>query len=112
VNIKHWNIHTELLNFKMVIQPPNRMSFKDKFRREWEVAFSKHAQPVWFRIVKYIVLAGLFYFLWGRPALWITLLAVLTVGLGLHFWYRHKTAGWTKSYGLWNYEKNKPRGHA
>jgi len=35
-------------------------------KRELEVAFSKHAQPVWIRISKYIVLAGIVYFS-GEP---------------------------------------------
>jgi hypothetical protein len=25
----------------------------------------------------------------------------------LHFWYRYKTNGWTKSYGLWKHEKDR-----
>jgi len=51
----------------------------------------------------------LIYFLWGSPWLWITFLILLAPALALHFWYRHKTQGWTKSYGAWNYEKNKSR---
>jgi hypothetical protein len=85
------------------------MQLKRALRRELEVAFSKHAQPVWFRIVKYIVIAGFIYFLWGSPWLWITLLLLMPPATALHFWYRHKTQGWTKSYGGWDYEKNKSR---
>ncbi len=77
-------------------------------KREIEVAFSKHAQPIWFRVLKYILLGFLVYFLWGTNLLWIILLIIFVFGMSLHFWYRHKTQGWTKSYGLWNYEKNKP----
>jgi chromate transport protein ChrA len=82
---------------------------KRALKRELEVAFSKHAQPVWFRIVKYIVIATLLYFFWGSPWLWITFLILLGPAIGLHLWYRHKTGGWTKSYGGWDYEKNKSR---
>ena len=32
------------------------MSFKKTLKREFEVAFSKNAQPAWFRIMKYAVL--------------------------------------------------------
>ncbi len=42
------------------------MTFKEIIKREIEVAFSKDAQPVWFRVLKYIVLACLLYFFWGR----------------------------------------------
>jgi len=77
-------------------------------KREIEVAFSKHAQPIWFRIFKYIFLAGILYIFWGSKWLWISLVIMFTSGILLHFWYRHKTHGWTKSYGLWKYDKNKP----
>ena len=86
------------------------MALSKTIKREIEVAFSKHAQPAWFRIVKYILLASLVYFLWGRKLLWIILLIMISVGLLLHFWYRYKTKGWTRSYGAWNYDKNKPGG--
>lgn len=85
------------------------MSFTKIIKREIEVAFSKHAQPVWFRIVKYVVLVSAFYFFWREKLFWIILLIVFVLGLVLHFWYRYKTQGWTKSYGLWKYEKNKPK---
>ncbi|MES2285399.1 MAG: hypothetical protein V4547_06895 [Bacteroidota bacterium] len=85
------------------------MAFSKTFKREIEVAFSKHAQPVWFRILKYIVLASVIYFLWGSRLLWIILLIVFVFAMLLHFWYRYKTQAWTKSYGLWNYDKNKPK---
>ena len=81
------------------------MAFPKTIKREIKVAFSKHAQPVWFRIVKYIVLASLIYFLWGRRLLWIIILSMFAVGLLLHFWYRYKTNGWRKSYGEWKYDK-------
>lgn len=85
------------------------MPLKYALKRELEVAFSKHAQPVWFRIVKYLVIATMIYLLWGSPWLWIIFLILLAPSLGLHLWYRHKTQRWTKSYGGWNYEKNKSR---
>jgi hypothetical protein len=85
------------------------MTFKKAFKREVEVAFSKHAQPVWFRILKYILLACMVYFLWGSILLWILLSIMFIGGLSLHFWYRHQTQGWTRSYGLWDYDKNKPK---
>ncbi len=78
-------------------------------KRELEVAFSKDAQPVWFRIVKYILLGGLFYFLWGTKLLWIILLTLFVFGTSLHFWFRYKTQAWTKSYGLWKHESDRHR---
>ena len=83
------------------------MLFKTIIKRELEVAFSKHSQPIGFRIVKYIVLAALIWFLWGTSLLWIILASVFVLGLSLHFWYRHKTKGWTQSYGMWKHERDR-----
>lgn len=85
------------------------MAFSKTFKREIEVAFSKHSQPIWFRILKYILLAFSIYFFWRSKLLWIILLIVFVFAMLLHFWYRYKTHAWTKSYGLWKYDKNKPK---
>jgi len=84
------------------------MALSKKIKREIEVAFSKHSQPIWFRVLKYIILAVMIYFFGGSTLFWIILIVLLIFALILHFWYRHKTDGWTKSYGLWKYDKNKP----
>ena len=78
-------------------------SFSETTKREIEVAFSKHSQPIWFRIVKYIVLGVLVYSLWGNDILWIVLVVLLLLSLCLHFWYRFKTRGWTQSYRGWKF---------
>jgi len=49
-------------------------------KRELEVAFSKDAQPIWFRIVKYILIGTMVYFLWGTQLLWNILLSVFIIG--------------------------------
>ena len=81
------------------------MSLSETIKREIEVAFSKHSQPIWFRILKYLVLGTLVYFLWGTDTLWIVLFILFVLSLTLHFWYRYKTKGWTQSYGMWKYFK-------
>jgi len=83
------------------------MPFTKTIKREIEVAFSKHSQPVWFRILKYILLGCGLYFFWGSKLLWIILLILFVFALCLHFWYRYKTHGWTRSYGLWKHDKSK-----
>ena len=85
------------------------MSFKKTINREFEVALSKNSQPIWFRVLKYILLGGVIYFFRESAWMWIILTALLIVALIVHFWVRYKTKGWTQSYGLWKYEKNKPR---
>lgn len=76
---------------------------KRVIKRELEVAFAKNAQPLWLRVAKYIFLGMLIYLLWGTPWLWITLGVMLVLALSIHFWYRYKTKGWTKSFGGWKY---------
>jgi hypothetical protein len=76
-------------------------------KRELEVAFSKHSQPIWFRVLKYILLGAILYFFRDTKLLWIILLIMFAFAMLLHFWYRYKTNGWTKSYGLWKHEKDR-----
>jgi hypothetical protein len=83
------------------------MAFSKTIKRELEVAFSKHSQPIWFRILKYILLGVILFFFWGSKLLWIILLIVFAFAMLLHFWYRYKTHGWTKSYRLWKHEKDR-----
>jgi len=78
-------------------------------KRELEVAFSRHSQPVWFRVVKYIVLGFLFYFFWGSGTFWIIFCISLIPAIALHFWYRYKTQGWTRTYGMWKYHEPKSK---
>ncbi len=82
--------------------------FSKIIKREFQVAFSRNAQPIWFRVLKYVVLGCCIYFFWHSPLFWVILGIIFILGLLLHFWYRYKTEGWTKSYGGWDYEKNKP----
>jgi hypothetical protein len=37
-------------------------------KREIAVAFSRRAQPVWFRVVKWIALISAAVFFWGAPS--------------------------------------------
>ncbi|HTF02549.1 MAG TPA: hypothetical protein VK826_00930 [Bacteroidia bacterium] len=72
-------------------------------KREFEVAFSKKSQPIWFRIVKYAVIGSALYFFWGSDWLWISLIIFFVLAMALHFWYRYKTKAWTQSYGMWKH---------
>lgn len=83
------------------------MTFRKIIKREIEVAFSKDAQPLWFRILKYAVLGILLYCFWDSKTFWILFLIGVVLSFLLHLWYRHKTDGWTKSYGLWKHENER-----
>ena len=71
-------------------------------RRELRVAFSRHAQPVWFRVVKWTcLLAGAIVF-HDQSWFWWTLAGLAAAGTLLHFFYRWKTKSWTRAWGGWN----------
>ncbi|MEJ0101576.1 MAG: hypothetical protein WDO19_03000 [Bacteroidota bacterium] len=83
------------------------MAFNKTIQREIEVAFSKQAQPLWFRVVKWIVTAGIIYFFWNSKWLWVILIILFVLSLSIHFWFRYKTNGWTKSYSKWKHETDR-----
>jgi|SRR6478735_5011168 len=68
-----------------------------KIRRELEVAFSKHAQPAWFRILKYIILGTFLFIYWGSKWLCPVISLLFALGLTIHFWYRYKTRAGRKT---------------
>lgn len=66
------------------------------------VAFSKRAQPVWFRIVKWIVAIAISVWLWPTPFFWWWLAGAFAFSLAVHAFWRWKTRGWTQPWGGWN----------
>ena len=78
------------------------MTMRTTLRREARVALSVKAQPVWFRIVKWIVLLGLGALLWRSAFFWWLLLGALMFGIGVHSIWRWKTKAWTQPWGGWN----------
>lgn len=70
-------------------------------RREFRVAFSRRAQPVWFRIVKWTFLLVGVALLHDRAWFWWTLAGLATAGTALHLFYRRKTRVWTRAWGGW-----------
>jgi hypothetical protein len=72
---------------------------KETVSRELEVMFSKETQPIWFRITKWMLYAGMAYLLRGKRWFWVWVLGIPILGLGMHLFYRWKTHGWTESWG-------------
>lgn len=71
-------------------------------KREIDVII--YGQPFWFRVMKYCVLIpmGLLLFKWwGWPVVIGFIGGGAVVGIALHFWFRWKTDGWKKSWGLY-----------
>jgi len=65
------------------------MTLNKIVKRELEVAFSRKTQPIWMRIIKYILILALGYFLWRTHWFWITFTSLLFVSLCVHFFYRY-----------------------
>ncbi|WP_232371446.1 hypothetical protein [Leptospira ainazelensis] len=81
------------------------MSFSKILKREFQVAFSKTSQPIWFRISKYFLLFFLLYLLRDSEYLWPILLSAFVISLLVHFWFRYKTKGWTQDFGPWKHDQ-------
>ena len=71
-------------------------------KRELQVAFSGRAQPVWFRVVKWVIAAGLTALLWRSRYFWVWIFGAAALSLTVHFFWRWKTKGWTQPWGGWN----------
>jgi hypothetical protein len=73
-------------------------------KRELRVAFSKKAQPVWFRVAKWLVFLASFSFLWRnkREQFWFWLVGAPLVGATVHGIWRWQTHGWTRPWGGWS----------
>jgi hypothetical protein len=55
------------------------MSARQGLKREMRVAFSRRAQPVWFRILKWAIAITATVLFWRRPYFWWWFLGTLGV---------------------------------
>ena len=78
------------------------MSTTNVLKREMRVAFSKRAQPIWFRMLKWAIAIGVTAMLWRSEYFWFWILGALALSLTLHFVWRWKTKGWTQPWFGWN----------
>jgi hypothetical protein len=78
------------------------MSAGSQFKREMRVAFSRRAQPVWFRLLKWIVIITLVFRFHGSPWFWWYTAGVLMLCAIAHFIWRWKTKVWTQPWGGWS----------
>lgn len=78
------------------------MGMREFLRREMAVAFSKKAQPVWFRLIKWAVILFVAWNYWQAPYFGVCIAAAFLLGLALHLFWRYKTKGWTKAWGGWD----------
>jgi len=78
------------------------VSLAHTLKREFRVAFSRRAQPVWFRVIKWAILITLTVRYWRSATYWWILLAVLVLGIPVHLFWRWKTKAWTQPWGGWS----------
>ena len=71
-------------------------------RRELRVAFSTEAQPLWFRIAKWVAFVAITRRLRASRWLVVWIVGGALTGGTLHAVYRWKTRGWTRAWGGWN----------
>ena len=78
------------------------MSVRDALMLEARVAFSRKAQPIWFRVLKWTIAIGVGWYLWRDPHFWWWILAALGFGVAVHLVWRTKTKRWTQAWGGWS----------
>jgi hypothetical protein len=78
------------------------MSVGRAVKREIRVALSKKAQPVWFRLVKWVVIISVGTLLWRTAYFWWIVLGTVAAATILHAVWRWKTKGWTQPWGGWD----------
>jgi hypothetical protein len=78
------------------------MSVRDTLATEARVAFSRRAQPHWFRVVKWVVIIAVVRYLWGRPSFWWWIGGASVLAITLHLVWRVKTRTWTQAWGGWD----------
>ena len=71
-------------------------------RKELRVAFSTEAQPIWFRIAKWVAFVAVTRRLRATGWLPVWIGGGVLAGLALHALYRSKTRGWTRAWGGWD----------
>jgi hypothetical protein len=79
-----------------------RLSLADAVRLECRIAFSKAAQPAWFRAIKWAVMLTLAWTYWRARYFWPSVGGLFVAALSLHVVWRYKTRRWTQAWRGWN----------
>jgi len=82
-------------------QAGSAMSIGESAKRELRVALSPRAQPLWFRLLKWVVIITVSIRYRRHPVFWWWMAGALVLALTLHFVWRWKTRGWTRPWGGW-----------
>jgi hypothetical protein len=75
---------------------------REQIRRELGVMFSRRTQPIPVRVAKWAVFLAVARGLRGTRWFRAWVFGLPTVGIMVHFFYRHMTRGWTRPWGGWD----------
>lgn len=82
--------------------------FRGEFvKRDVWVIGDTETQPLWVKIIKILLIAGLsltVHSLYGLAGMTVFLCSLVFCGSVVHFIHRWKTCGWTRSWGFWTHE--------
>jgi hypothetical protein len=78
------------------------MSVREALMLELRVAFSRKGQPIWFRVLKWMVLVFVGAYLWRSSHFWWWIGGALGLGVTVHLVWRWKTKRWTRAWGGWS----------
>jgi hypothetical protein len=71
-------------------------------RREWKVAFSKNGQSTAQRLAKWTLFLTIAATLYRSRFFWLWTVGLPLLCVGIHFYYRWMTNGWTRAWGGWD----------
>jgi hypothetical protein len=74
---------------------------RELLKKEWRVISSRERSPIPLRLLKWAVLLGVSWRLYGTRWFRAWILGLPTAGVATHLLYRYKTQGWTRPWGGW-----------
>ena len=78
------------------------MPVRKALQRELRVATSLRAQPLWFRVVKWVVAIVAIAMLWRSTYFWWWIAGATALSVTVHLIWRWKTKGWTQPWFGWH----------
>jgi hypothetical protein len=78
-----------------------KVTLSETVQKELRVVSSSNRSPLSFRIAKWALFLAITRRLYGTRWFRVWVFGLPLAGLATHFLYRHKTHGWTRTWGGW-----------